>query len=185
MIEQDRQKNPWRKLNAREVYRNPWMGVIEEKVIRPDGTPGIYAYMDCFPAVGIIPIIEEKQTCLVGQYRYPIDQYSWEIPTGMGTSEETTEETAKRELREETGLIVAEVTLLGHFHTSNSLTNEVATLYFGHVTEKGQAQLDATEQIETRIVSLQSAFGMIDNGGITDGMSIVALNWLRRRYDRL
>ena len=138
-------KNPWKTLNGKEVYRNAWMGIKEFNVIRPDGNPGIYAFMDCVPAVGIIPFEEGGWTYLVGQYRFPVKKYSWEIPTGMAEKKEELSRAAIRELQEETGVIVNRAIELGSFETGNSLTNEVATIFLGLDCSTGKQDFDPTE----------------------------------------
>ena len=77
-------KNPWKKLSSREVYKNPWIRLREDKVISPNGTNTIYGIVEAHPAIGIAPITENLETYLVGQYRYAPDTYSWEIPEGGG-----------------------------------------------------------------------------------------------------
>jgi hypothetical protein len=98
--------NPWTTLSSRPVYDNPWIRVREDQVLRPDGLPGIYGVVQFKNrAVGVLPIDGEGRIWLVGQYRYPLKAYSWEIPEGGSGPSETPEATAHRELREETGLI--------------------------------------------------------------------------------
>ena len=78
----DDTRSPWRTLRSRNVYENPWISVREDSVIRPDGEPGIYGVVHYKnTAVGVLPV-EEDHVYLVGQYRYPLERYSWEIPEG-------------------------------------------------------------------------------------------------------
>ena len=97
--------NPWTTLGSRPVYENPWIKVREDQVLRPDGQPGIYGVVEFKNrAVGVLPVEDDGAVWLVGQYRYPLQAYSWEIPEGGSAAGETPEETARRELQEETGL---------------------------------------------------------------------------------
>src|SRR5437773_2686581 len=118
--------NPWTTLSRRPVYENAWIAVREDQVIRPDGAPGIYGVVHYKNvAIGVLPIDEQGRVWLVGQYRYTLGVYSWEIPEGGGAPGESREETARRELREETGLAAGRLEFLVHAHLSNSVSDEV------------------------------------------------------------
>src|SRR5262249_61714848 len=124
------EENPWTTLESRPVYENPWIAVREDRVLRPDGTPGIYGVVHFKNrAVGVLPVDEQGRVWLVGQYRYPTDRYSWEIPEGGGHGDETIEETARRELREETGLAAGRLELIATSHMSNSVSDEVGYVF--------------------------------------------------------
>ena len=97
-------KNPWKMLSSKIIYKNKWICLREDQVITPYGTKGIYGFIETHPAIGIVPLNENIATYLVGQYRYTLNTYSWEIPEGGGHPGESHLETAKRELSEETGL---------------------------------------------------------------------------------
>ena len=97
-------KNPWQRRGSRLVYSNQWITVREDDVITPGGTPGIYGVVETRIATGVVALTEKNEIYLVGQYRYPVDEYSWEIPEGGSERDEDPMVTAKRELREETGL---------------------------------------------------------------------------------
>ena len=120
-------KNPWKTLSSRPIYENPWLRLREDQVIRPDGKEGIYGVVDTRLAVGVIALTPEKEIFIVGQWRYPLNRYSWEIIEGGGDPNEDGLVTAKRELKEEAGL-VAETwrTLGGEVHLSNCFSSERA-----------------------------------------------------------
>ena len=122
--------NPWKTLGIKSIYENPWLRLEEHDVINPAGGKNLYGKI-CFlnQAVGVIPLDEAGNTWLVGQYRYTLDDYSWEIPEGGSPLGEDPIETARRELREETGLIAQDIQLLLNLHTSNSVTDEEGFIY--------------------------------------------------------
>ena len=170
------QSNPWTTLASRPVYENPWIKVREDEVIRPDGLPGIYGVVHYQnKAIGILPVDEEGHIWLVGQYRYPLDAYSWEIPEGGGPDGEAPEETALRELREETGLIAGQLEFLGLSHLSNSVSDEVAHLFRATHLTLGESEPEGTERLQVRRFSWSEIWTMLQNSQITDAMTIIVL----------
>jgi 8-oxo-dGTP pyrophosphatase MutT (NUDIX family) len=170
------EKNPWTTLSSRAIYENPWIKVREDQVLRPDGQPGIYGVVHFRNnAVGVLPVDDEGHVWLVGQYRYPLGVYSWEIPEGGGPEGEAPEETAARELREETGLTAGRIEFLGRSHLSNSVSDEVAYLYRATNLSLGESQPEGTERLTVRRFSWPTAWGMVLDGTITDSMSVIAL----------
>ena len=168
--------NPWTTLESRSVYENPWIGVREDKILRPDGQPGIYGVVHFRnKAVGVLPVEADGSVWLVGQHRYPLDAYSWEIPEGGSPLGEDPEETARRELKEETGLTAGRLEQIGITHLSNSVSDEVAYLYRATDLTPGPSEPEGTERLEIRRVSWESAWEMVQGGTITDAMSVVAL----------
>ncbi len=168
--------NPWRTLRSRSVYSNPWIRVREDEVLRPDGAPGIYGVVEFKNrAVGVLPVDDDGSIWLVGQFRYPLNQYSWEIPEGGGPPSETLEETARRELREETGLTCLELELIATSHLSNSVSDEIAYVYRASGLVPGPSSPEGSEQIEVRRVPWDEAWEMLQSGRITDSMSVIAI----------
>lgn len=168
--------NPWVRLSSRDVYENPWIKVREDNVIRPDGNPGIYGVVEMKAwAIGIVAVTDTGDTLLVGQYRYPIDRYSWEIPEGGGSTPDSPLEGARRELREETGVTAATWTYLGEAHLSNSVTNELACVFLAENLTFGQSAPEGTERLELWRLPLAAAFEMAMAGEISDGLSIIGL----------
>ena len=170
-------KNPWTTLSNDEVYDNPWIQVSHRKVITPNNTEGIYGLVHFKnEAIGIVPIDEEGFTWLVGQYRYTIEQYSWEIPEGgclIGT--ESPLESAKRELLEETGLRAAKWESILDFHTSNSVTDEAGKIYIAQGLTQGASDHEHTEDLKVKRLPFEEALQMVYRGEITDLMSVAGL----------
>ena len=170
------QANPWTTVESRPVYENPWIAVREDRVIQPDGRPGIYGVVHFKNrAVGVLPVDHEGHVWLVGQYRYPLDAYSWEIPEGGGPMSETPEATALRELREETGLVAGRLESLGRSHLSNSVCDEEAFLFRATELAPGVAEPEGTERLQVCRFDWPTAWAMVRDGRITDSMSVIAL----------
>ena len=175
MDEPDR-SNPWTTLGSRPIYENPWISVREDQVLRPDGRPGIYGVVHYKnKAVGVLPVDDRGRVWLVGQYRYPVGRYSWEILEGGGHGEETPEETARRELREETGLTAGRLDLIATSHLSNSVSDEIAFVYRATELVPGPSAPEGNERIEVRLFEWADARDMLRRGEITDSMSVIAL----------
>ncbi len=168
-------KNPWHKLSSKLIYQNPWIRLREDQVITPSGTIGIYGVVEAHPAIGMVPLTEDGYTYLVGQYRYTLDVFSWEIPEGGGHPGETTWDGARRELREETGLSARQWTYLGTAFTSNSFTNEVAYLYLAEKLTQGATNPDHTEELVIKKLPFGEAWQMVLDGTIKDAVSIIGL----------
>jgi 8-oxo-dGTP pyrophosphatase MutT (NUDIX family) len=171
----DETKNPWKTLESKQVYDNPWIAVREDKVIRPDGEPGIYGVVHFKNiAVGVLPI-EEDHIYLVGQYRYPLEQYSWEIPEGGCPIDEEPFRAAQRELREETGFEAKHWRLLGEAYLSNSVADEYAVWFLATELVPSEQQPEGTEALDVRRFPLREALAMALGGQITDALSIMAI----------
>jgi 8-oxo-dGTP pyrophosphatase MutT (NUDIX family) len=174
-------RNPWVTLSSREVYRNPWIRVREDQVLKPNGSPGIYGVVEYQNrAVGVVPIDDQGYTWLVGQYRYTQHQYEWEIPEGGCPAGESLEDCARRELLEETGLLAQELhPLASDLQLSNSVSNETAHLFIARQLQQHAPQPEDTEQIAIRRLPLSEAIQMALSGQIRDAMSVIALLLLR------
>lgn len=169
-------ENPWKQLSSRKIYDNPWIAVTEDKVINPRGGEGIYGKVSFKnKAIGIIPIDEEQNTWIVGQYRYTLDEYSWEIPMGGGDRDIDVLESAKRELKEETGLRAERWTNIMRIHTSNSVTDEEGFIFLAQDLRQGETEFDETEDLMIRKIKLKEAIDMVMAGDITDAISIAGL----------
>ncbi len=168
--------NPWKTRSSRVVYDNPWVRVREDEVLRPDGSPGIYGVVHFKNrAVGVLPVDQDGRIWLVGQYRYPLQAYSWEIPEGGSPESESLEDTARRELREEAGLTAGRLELVATAHLSNSVSDELGYVFRATELTAGTAEPEGSEQIEVRRVEWMEAQRMLRSGEITDSLSVIAL----------
>jgi ADP-ribose pyrophosphatase len=169
-------ENPWKTLTTKVVYDNPWITVEHRDVITPTGSEGIYGLVHFKNlAIGVIPIDENVNTYLIGQFRYPLNRYSWEIPEGGGALDVDPLESAKRELQEETGMTAAHWTELQRMDLSNSVTDESAILYLAEGLTPGPSAPDETEVLEVRRLPFEEAFAMMRRGEITDSLSVAAI----------
>lgn len=167
---------PWKTLTKKTVYDNPWICVTHREVVNPAGNQGIYGKVHFKNlAIGIVPLDDDLNTWLVGQYRYPLGQYSWEIPEGGGPVGTDPLESAKRELREETGLIATEWIELMHLHLSNSVSDEASLVYIARGLTAGAAEPEETEELSVRKLPFSKATEMVLSGEITDAISVAAI----------
>ncbi|MBB5620179.1 8-oxo-dGTP pyrophosphatase MutT (NUDIX family) [Pedobacter cryoconitis] len=168
--------NPWTILDSQKIYENNWIGVTEHQVLNPSGGKGIYGEVHFRNyAIGILPLDQDMNTWLVGQYRFPIKAYSWEIPEGGGPLGLAPLDSAKRELQEETGLIATEWMEVQRMHLSNSVSNELAIIYIARGLTMGEAEPEETEELVLRKLPFEEAYQMAMDGRITDSMSVAAL----------
>ena len=168
--------NPWKITSEKEVYDNPWINLTEYQVINPSGNPGIYGkihYKNI--GIGIIPLDEEMNTYLVGQYRFTLNQYTWEIPEGGGPLGIEPLDSAKRELLEETGLKARNWTEIQRMHLSNSCSDELSIIYLAHGLEQFEAEPEETEQLIVNKVPFEEVYRMVCDGKITDSMAVTGI----------
>jgi 8-oxo-dGTP pyrophosphatase MutT (NUDIX family) len=168
-------ENPWRTLSSRTIYRNSWLALREDRVIRPDGAEGIYSVVEMRPSCGIVAINEENQIALVGQWRYVHNKYSLEIPTGGSEQDEAPLDAAKRELQEETGLTARDWMALGTIDNSNGVTTDIAHLFLARNLTAGPSVPQGDEQVELRWMPFADAVLSVINGEITESVSVAAI----------
>lgn len=172
----DINKNPWKTTATKRVYENPWILVREDQVLNPAGNPGIYGVVSFKNfAIGIIPVDEQGNTWLVGQYRYSLEEWSWEIPMGGGPKGINMLESAQRELKEETGYTAGRWTNIMKIHTSNSVTDEEGVVYLAEELSPGETEPEETEQLILKKLPLKEAVDWVMEGKITDSISAAGL----------
>jgi 8-oxo-dGTP pyrophosphatase MutT (NUDIX family) len=167
---------PWRRRSREIAYANPWIEVWHDEVDRPDGSPGIYGVVHFrTSAVGVVAVGEDGRILLVGQHRYTLDAYSWEIPEGGVGPGEDPLDGARRELREETGFEAADWRELLRFSLSNSVTDELGAIYLAAGLTAGEAEPEATEDLAVRWMPLDELLDGIARGQIHDLMTIAGV----------
>ncbi|MBV8251853.1 MAG: NUDIX hydrolase [Chitinophaga sp.] len=176
----DIHKNPWKITSSELKYENNWISVTHHQGVNPAGNPGIYGVVHFkHLAVGVLPLDEEMNTYLVGQYRFPLNRFSWELPEGGGTFGEDPLDTARRELLEETGLVAREWEVLTRLDTSNSVTDESAIVFLARGLEQQESTPEETEQLLVRKVPFEEAYRMVKDFEITDSLSVAAIQQLK------
>ena len=168
--------NPWKTLKSQLKYDNNWISVTEHQVINAVGNKGIYGTVHFKNlAIGIIPLDEENNTWLIGQYRYPLDQYSWEICEGGGPIDASPLESAQRELLEEMGIKANEWKELLRSHLSNSVSDELGILYIAKDLSYHTPEPEDGEVLQLKKLPFEEAYQMVMNGTITDSLSVAGI----------
>jgi ADP-ribose pyrophosphatase len=168
--------NPWVTKSSEVVYQNNWIEVQHHEVVTPTGTDGIYGVVHFKNlAIGIIPLDDDNNTWIVGQYRYPLKKYSWEIPEGGGKLGVDPLISAQRELLEECGIIAKDWQKILEMDLSNSATDEHAILYVARNLSFTNAEPEETEELALKKIPFESLFQMVLNGEIQDAMTVAAV----------
>lgn len=169
-------KNPWKKLETEQIYDNDWITLSEHQVLNAANQEGIYGEVHFKNlAIGILPLTADGYTYLVGQYRFPLDAYSWEIPMGGGPLDCSPLLSAQRELKEETGLLAQDWKQIATIHTSNSVCDEVGYIYIAQGLRQDTPDPDETEVLEVKKLPFEQALEMALKGEITDAISLTAI----------
>ena len=174
-------REPWHTLESRPVYANSWIRVREDVARMPDGRTTVYGVVECAPAVGVLPFLDERTIVLVGQYRYVARGFYWEMPTGGVRPGESHEAAVHRELGEEAGYEAARLTKLCAFHSSKSVVDETAHIYLANGLRRVPRVADETEFIEVRPFPFDEAVAMVERSEIMDAMTVVAILHAARR----
>ena len=182
--EMNEHQNPWKTKNSKLIYDNPWIVVHEHEVIHPSGKPGIYGVVGFKnTAVGIIPLDKDLNTWIVGQYRYPLKRYSWEIPEGGAPKHLPLLESAQRELREETGIEAKDWQPILEVAISNSITDELGVVYVARDLSFHEAQPEDSEELVVKKIPFQTLFEMCMRNEITDSLAVNGILKLKLLLD--
>ena len=177
-------QQPWKTRKQTQVYDNAWISVSHRDVTAPTGAEGIYGVVHFKNhAIGILPIDDQGNTWLVGQQRYPLAQYSWELPEGGAPLGHSVLAAAQRELREETGIVAGLWTSLLQAHLSNSVSDEYAIAFIAQQLTFTNTELDDTELLQVRKLPLHEAIDMALDGSITDALTMMCLMKARLLID--
>lgn len=169
-------ENPWTTLTSEKIYDSPWIGLTKHEVLNPNGNPGTYSVVHFKNlAIGILPLDNDYNTWIVGQYRYPINQYSWEIPEGGGNHDVPPLDSAKRELHEETGITANKWTKIQEVHMSNSASDEFGILYIAQDLSFGESEPEDDEQLVVRKLHFNELYQMVESGEITDSLTVITV----------
>lgn len=168
---------PWTTLSSREIYNNKWIQIVEDQVINPAGGTGIYGKVHFKnKAIGIVALDENNNTWLVGQWRYPLNEWSWEIPEGGGPLHQDLLDSAKRELKEETGMIAKKWTMIQRVHLSNSVSDEEGFIFLAEDLTHGESDPEETEaDMKVWKLPFAEALQMVLEGKITDSLSVMGI----------
>ncbi|MGZ3752462.1 MAG: NUDIX domain-containing protein [Mucilaginibacter sp.] len=170
------EENPWLIVSEKNIYDNPWIGLTEYQVINPSGNPGIYGKVHFKNiAIGVVPLDEDLNTYLVGQFRFALDQYSWEIPEGGGILGIDPLDSAKRELLEETGLKASKWTELLRMHLSNSVSDELCIIFLAQDLQQFEAEPEDTEQLIIKKTPFDEVYRMVSDGEILDSLTVASV----------
>ena len=169
-------QHPWKTLTSRTAYENAWLRVREDQVIRPDGNPGIYGVVEIRPSVGVVALNERDEIALVGQWRYALNRYSWEIPRGGSHKGETDmQAVAARELAEEAGVVAAHWQPMGQVDVGNGVLDDVQSLFLATGLSATNTNFDPEEDISIFWKPFNEAVDMALDGTITEVCSIAAI----------
>jgi 8-oxo-dGTP pyrophosphatase MutT (NUDIX family) len=169
-------KNPWTVGSRATVYDNPWIRVDHHEVVNPSGKPGIYGVVHFKNhAIGVIPIDQGGNVILVGQFRFPLGAYSWEIPEGGGPAGVSILESAQRELREECGVAAKHWLEIAGVDLSNSVSDERGTAFLAWDLGHGTAEPEDSEQLQVTRVPFREALARVKRGEIRDSLSVAAI----------
>jgi 8-oxo-dGTP pyrophosphatase MutT (NUDIX family) len=178
----DARPNPWRCRSRETRYDNPWIRLEHHDVVTPSGSDGIYGVVRFKNlAVGVIPLDDELNTWIVGQYRYPLDRYSWEIPEGGAPHGEDPLAAAQRELREEVGIEARDWEPLVEMDLSNSVSDERAIIYVARQLSFGAAAPEETEQLEVRKLPFEQLYRDVLEGRVRDSLTVAGVLRLKLR----
>ncbi len=168
--------NPWKTISSEPVYESAWIKVVKHEVLSPASKPAIYSVVNFKNlAIGILALDNENNTWLVGQWRYPLNEYAWEIPEGGGSLDVDPMDSAKRELKEETGIVAKDFKEIMRLHLSNSATNELAIVFIAKNLSFEEAEPEESEVLQVKKIPITEAYNWVMEGKITDAISVAAI----------
>lgn len=167
--------NPWKTLSSKLMYQNQWLRVREDRVIRPDGNEGVYGVVELPPSVAVVALNDRDEVLLVGQWRYTHGKFSWEIPTGGSEAGEGILDAARRELREEGGVLAAEWRALGSIDNSNGVTTDISHLFCATMLSPTVRHEDPTEMLSVKWIPFSQAVSDVMSGVMTESGTVAGI----------
>lgn len=178
-------KSNWKTLKSEVKYQTPWIEVVHHDVITPGGSNGIYGCVNFQNwAVGVIPLDDENFTWIVGQFRYPMQKFTWEIPEGGCPKNTDPLLSAQRELKEEVGITAKEWQLIQEMDLSNSATDEISFTYLARNIEIGAPEQDENEDITIKKIHFDELYEMVLNGEIRDAISVAGVYKVKQMMEK-
>ncbi|MDD3793433.1 MAG: NUDIX hydrolase [Candidatus Gracilibacteria bacterium] len=166
---------PWKIISSEIKYKNPWIEVQEDKVIRPDGKDGIFGTVKMLDGISILPIDNNGNVYITREFKYGLGEESFEVVSGGIDENENHLDCAKRELKEELGIIAENITYLGVVNPFTSVIKSKAYLYLAQDISFTKSKNDGTETIKLTKLPLQEVYNMVISGKITHGPSCVLI----------
>ena len=177
--------NPWKIIDEQQVYNNNWISVTHYNVLNPSGNKGIYGKVHMKNvAIGIVPLDEEMNTYIVGQFRFVLNEYSWEIPEGGAPLDDAPLASAQRELLEETGLKAERWDKILEMTLSNSVTDERCIIFLARELSQHTATPEETEELVVKKIPFEEVYQMVNDGTITDGVTVAAILKVKLMIER-
>ena len=175
-MKENKEENPWKTLTNETAYESAWIKVTRHDVINPAGNPAVYSVVHFKNvAIAVLALDEEYNTWIVGQYRYPINQYSWEVPEGGSPLGDDFLESGKRELLEETGIKANKWTKIQELHLSNSVSDEFGVIYIAQDLSFHESEPEESEDLKVRKLPFKELYEMVENGEITDSLTVTTV----------
>ncbi len=170
------ENDPFQTLASNIAYQNPWITVEHQDVLRPDGKPGIYGIVRfANRAVGVLPIDETGYVWMVGQYRRPVEAWSWEMPEGGVPFEEDLEAGARRELEEEVGIRAETLIKVLDMDLSNSVSDEAAICFVAYGLSRGNLAPEGTEVLTIKQLHFTQLLAEVEAGKIRDALTVATV----------
>ena len=169
-------RGPWTTLKEELRYETPWISVSHHEILDPSGQQGIYGVVHFKNlAIGVVPLDADLNTWIVGQYRYPVRAYSWEIPEGGGKRNIPPQASAERELREEAGIVASRWAEILRMDLSNSASDEEVVLYVAQGLTFFEPEPDHNEELVLRKLPFAELYAMVTRGEVRDSLTVAAV----------
>ncbi len=169
------ERGPWKIVQSREIYRDPWIGVRVDDVIRPDGKPGIHSIIDIKPGVCVLAIDAERNVYLTEEFHYAVGRVTLEAVSGGIEAGETPFQSAQRELREELGILADQWSEVGSLDPFTANVVSPLRLYLAEALAFTDMQHEGTELIRRVRMPIDESLRMMEDERITHGPTCVLL----------